>query len=67
MDLVLFVRQAADLQSMELERVEVMFGLEASLRTRLRLTRGNRGVARKRPPFGLGTVVKKKVRIRVSL
>jgi hypothetical protein len=66
MDPVLFLRQAADFQSMELERVEVIFGLEASSRTRFRLTGGNRGVARKLSPFGL-TRGRKKVCIRASL
>lgn len=55
MDPVLFLRQAADFQSMELERVEVIFGLEARSRARFRLTRGSRAVARKPSPFGLGT------------
>lgn len=67
MDLVLFLRPAADFQSMELERVEVIFRLEASSRAWLRLTRRNRGVARKLSPFGLGTRGEKKVRIKASL
>jgi hypothetical protein len=62
MDPVLFLRQAADFEPMELERVEVIFGFEASSRARFRLTRGNRGVARKRSPFGLGTCGGKKAR-----
>jgi hypothetical protein len=67
MDPVLFLRQAADFQPMELGRLEVVFGLEASSRARFRLTRGNRGVARKLSPFGLGTRGEKKVRIKASL
>src|ERR1039457_168975 len=53
MDAVLYLRQAARFKSMELERVEVIFRLEASSRSRLRFARGNRSVARKRSPFEL--------------
>lgn len=53
MDAVLYLRQAARFKSMELEGVEVIFRLEASSRSRLRIDRGNRTVARKRSPFEL--------------
>ena len=53
MDAVLYLRQAARFKSMELERVEVIFRLEASSRSRLRFARGNHSVARKRSPFEL--------------
>jgi len=45
MDPVLFVREAAHFESMELERVEDVCGLQSSSRPRLWSTGGNRATS----------------------
>jgi hypothetical protein len=54
MDPVLFVRQAAHFQSMELERAEAICGFESSSRSRLWGTRGDCAASQEVAVFGLG-------------
>src|SRR6266851_1487811 len=54
MDPLLFLRQSTYFQSMELEGVEAICGLESSSRSRLWSTRGDRAVRRELSVFGLG-------------
>src|ERR1700724_4409594 len=53
MDPVLFVRQAAHFQSMELERAEPICGFESSSRSRLWGTRGDCAGSQEVAVFGL--------------
>lgn len=53
MDTVLFLRQASDFQSMEMERVEVICGLETSPQSRLWPTRGGCACKQEVAFFGL--------------
>src|SRR6266566_5135901 len=54
MDSLLFLRQSTYFQSLELERVEVICGLESSPRSRLWGTRGDRAGTQEVSVFGLG-------------
>jgi hypothetical protein len=54
MDPVLFVRQAAHFQSMELERAEAICGFESSSLSRLWGTRGDCAGSQEVAVFGLG-------------
>src|ERR1039457_254786 len=53
MDTVLFLRQASDFQSMEMERVQVICGLETSPQSRLWPTRGGYACKQEVAFFGL--------------
>jgi hypothetical protein len=64
MDPVLFVRQAAHFQSMELDRVEDVRGLQSSPRSRLRSSRGDRAGS---VPCGWQCVVKPEQLVSVAL
>jgi hypothetical protein len=64
MDPVLFVRQAAHFQSMDLDRVEDVRGLQSSPRSRLRSSRGDRAGS---VPCGRQCVVKPEQLVSVAL